>query len=51
MPQVILIKTFYASKRTSFFIFFLFLNVLPEFEDFGYTSLKASFFPCNALFE
>ena len=45
MPQVILIKTFYASKRTSFFIFFLFLNVLPEFEDFGYTcNFKSVFF-------
>ena len=37
MPQVISIKTFYTSKRTSFFPFFLFLNVLPEFEDVGYT--------------
>ena len=30
MHQVISIKTFYASKRTSFFTFFLFLNVLPD---------------------
>ena len=30
MPQVISIKTFYTSKRTSFFTFFLFLNVLPD---------------------
>ena len=26
MPQVISIKTFYTSKRTSFFTFFLFLT-------------------------
>ena len=30
MPQVISIKTFYTSKRTSFFTFLLFLNVLPD---------------------
>ena len=30
MPQVISIKTFYTSKRTSFFYFFTFLNVLPD---------------------
>ena len=28
MPQVISIKTFYTSKCTSFFTFFLFLNIL-----------------------
>ena len=28
--QVILIKTFYTSKCTSFFTFVLFLNVLPD---------------------
>ena len=27
MPQVISIKTFYTSKRTSFFTFVLFLNI------------------------
>ena len=31
MPQVISIKTFYTSKRTSFFNFFLFLNLLPDY--------------------
>ena len=52
MPQVISIKTFYISKRTSFFTFLIFLNVLPEFEDFGYTcNFKGVFFCCNALFE
>ena len=52
MPQVISIKTFYTSKRTSFFTFLLFLNVLPEFEDFGYTcNFESVFFSCNALFE
>ena len=53
MPQVISIKTFYtSSKRTSFFTFLLFLNVLPEFEDFGYTcNVKSVFFSCNALFK
>ena len=25
------IKTFYTSKRTSFFTFLLFLNILPDF--------------------
>ena len=30
MPQVISIKTFYTSKRTSFFTFLLFLNILPD---------------------
>ena len=46
MPQVISIKTFYTSKRTSFFTFLLFLNVLPEFEDFNYTgNFKSVFFP------
>ena len=30
MTQVISIKTFYTSKRTSFFTFLLFLNVLPD---------------------
>ena len=29
MPQVISIKTFYTGKRTYFFYFFTFLNVLP----------------------
>ena len=29
MPQVTSIKTFYASKQTSFFTFLLFSNVLP----------------------
>ena len=46
MPQVISIKTFYTSKRTSFFTFLPFLNVLPEFEDFGYIcNFKSVFFP------
>ena len=31
MPQAILINTFYTSKGTSFFTFFLFLNVLPDY--------------------
>ena len=45
MPQVISIKTFYTSKRTSFSTFFLCLSVLPEFEDFGYTcNSKSDFF-------
>ena len=30
MPQVIWIKTFYTSKRTSFFTFLIFLNALPD---------------------
>ena len=30
MPQVISIKTYYASKRTSFFTFSLFSSVLPD---------------------
>ena len=30
IPQIIPIKTFYESKRTSFFTFLLFLNVLPD---------------------
>ena len=30
MPQVISIKTFYTSKSTSFFTFFLFLNILLD---------------------
>ena len=30
MPQIISIKTFYTSKCTTFFTFFLFLNVLPD---------------------
>ena len=30
MPQVISIKSFYTSKRTSFFTFSLFLNVLSD---------------------
>ena len=30
MPQVIPINTFYISKRTSFFTFLIFLNVLPD---------------------
>ena len=30
MPQVISIKNFYTRKRTSFFTFFLFLNLLPD---------------------
>ena len=29
MPQVILIKTFYTSKRTSFFTFFTFFKRTP----------------------
>ena len=32
MPQVISIKTFYTSKRTSLFTFLLFLNVLQQEE-------------------
>ena len=45
MPEVISIKTFYTSKHTSIFTFLLFLNVLPEFEDFGYTfNFKSVFF-------
>ena len=28
--QVISIKTFYTNKGTSFFLFYLFLNVLPD---------------------
>ena len=55
MPQVISIKTFYTSKRTSFFTFFLFLNVLPEFEDFDYAcNFKSVFFPvmlCSSKFK
>ena len=43
MTQLLCLKLYRTSKRTSFFTFLLFLNVLPEFEDFGYT--------CNALFE
>ena len=30
MPQIISIKTFYTSKRRSFFYFFTFLKVLPH---------------------
>ena len=30
MPKVISIKTFYTGKPTSFFTFFLFLNIPPD---------------------
>ena len=50
MTQLLCLKLYrlrlYTSKRTSFFTFLLFLNALPEFEDFGYTlTIKVSFFP------
>ena len=46
MPQVISIKTFIQVNVLLFLLFLLFLNVLPEFEDFGYTcNCKSVFFP------